>query len=148
MEKWEPIPQFDDLYEVSNKGRIRSRNGRIMKIQTHPNGYKVISLMGTSHLIHRLVAENFLPNPYGLDEVVHIDADKTNNDVGNLRWSTRKKKITVEDRERNLYSFKTQRELGDFLYLSEHQVSRLMRNNGKRFVYGRYIISVGKLDER
>lgn len=148
MEQWEPISQCDDRYEVSNKGRVRNHDGLIMKTQNHRNGYKIISLMGTSHLIHRLVAENFLLNPYGLDEVVHIDGDKTNNDVDNLRWSTRKKKIIVEDRERNLYSFKTQRELGDFLYLSEHQVSRLMRNNGKRFVYGRYIISVGKLDER
>ena len=40
--------------------------------------------------IHRLVAEAFLPNPLGLRDVDHIDGDRTNNNLTNLRWVTHK----------------------------------------------------------
>ena len=56
------------------------------------NGYMVVNLRrgGTSKvsLVHILVATAFIPNPYGLPMVNHIDGDKTNNSVSNLEWST------------------------------------------------------------
>lgn len=43
--------------------------------------------------IHRLVAEVFLPNPHGWEEVNHIDGNKLNNDVSNLEWCTREQNM-------------------------------------------------------
>lgn len=41
------------------------------------------------HRVHKLVAEYFLPNPYNLTDIHHIDGNKTNNDVNNLQWITK-----------------------------------------------------------
>lgn len=81
-------------YQVSVYGEVHShyRGGRILKpAQSH--GYLRVSLArnGKHHnaLVHRLVAEAFIPNPKGLPEVNHKDFDKSNNAVTNLEWVTR-----------------------------------------------------------
>lgn len=56
------------------------------------NGYCVICLWnkgkGTKVYMHRLIADAFIPNPDNKPEVDHIDRDRTNNDISNLRWVT------------------------------------------------------------
>lgn len=97
-EEWRDIAGFEDSYEVSNLGRVRSKE-RIASNGSHlspkirkgvGSRYRTISLCkenkGINKLIHRLVAEAFIPNPDNLPEVNHKDLDITNNRVDNLEW--------------------------------------------------------------
>jgi len=94
MEAFLPITGFEGYY-ISNAGKVKScrkRNEVIMIPQLSKDGYWCQNLWdGVSYhkkTIHRLVAEAFLPNPDNLPEVDHIDRDKNNNQVSNLRWAS------------------------------------------------------------
>lgn len=90
-EVWRPIKINHREYEVSNFGRIRN-NGIIRKQSVSSSGYQYIGVtfngIQKNYLIHRLVAEAFLPNPLKKPQVNHIDGDKSNNNVRNLEWVT------------------------------------------------------------
>jgi hypothetical protein len=103
IEIWKAIPNYQG-YEVSNNGRIRTVDkvtysggrvrhwkNRMMKLKTDKNGYKRVALWSDGKqkdwLIHRLVADAFLPKKDGLDIVNHIDCDTGNNNVSNLEWT-------------------------------------------------------------
>lgn len=78
-------------YSVDEKGNIKNnKTGRILKQYTHSCGYKTVMLgRKTSPLyIHRLVANAFIENPDNLPQVDHINGDKSDNRVENLRWVT------------------------------------------------------------
>ena len=65
-----------------------------MKPRIKGTGYTEICLTkdGKKHfyLVHRLVAETYIPNPDGLPQVSHLDEDQSNNHVSNLTWATAK----------------------------------------------------------
>ena len=93
MESWRVIDDYEN-YEVSNLGNIRNMStGKNLNGTLTNNGYLVVSLYNngnkTTKYIHRLVAEAFIENPDDLKEVDHINCDKTDNRVENLRWITR-----------------------------------------------------------
>lgn len=106
MEIWKSVSGYVGFYEVSNKGRVRSVRrvvsslrfkaisirGRILIPSVTKKGYRFVSLCvfgkRKTHLISRLVALAFIPNPNGLSDVNHVDLDKSNNRAGNLEWST------------------------------------------------------------
>jgi len=76
-------------YEIYEDGRIYSkRYDRFLKPSNYTNGYLRVNIDGKWHLVHRLVAQKFIPNPDNLLFVDHIDGDRTNNHVSNLRWVT------------------------------------------------------------
>ena len=103
-EVWKDIPGYEDKYQVSNLGRIKSctrtrkcKNGsiaivreRILKPRTDKDGYKEVALSlngaNTYFRVHRLVATAFIPNPLSLPLVNHKDENPANNIVDNLEW--------------------------------------------------------------
>lgn len=88
MEEWKSVNGTD--YEVSSMGRVRNKRGRLLSGGVQSNGYRQVNMRGKMRLLHRLVMEAFDPLPSGtVMEVDHIDGDKQNNALTNLRWATR-----------------------------------------------------------
>ena len=108
MELWKDVVGYENLYEVSNLGNIRSKERYvkytkwkkenqyqlrkskvIAKIKTK-NGYIRVMLSNNGkhkqELLHRLVAQAFIPNPNNYEQVNHINCNKEDNSCSNLEW--------------------------------------------------------------
>lgn len=107
MEIWKPIKGYEDKYEVSTYGRVRSLIGSsgenriyILKpfiAKSLSINYKRVGLwknqQNNVRFVHRLVAETFIPNPLNKPFINHIDNDPHNNHVDNLEWCTQQENI-------------------------------------------------------
>lgn len=99
-EEWKPVVGYENLYKVSNFGRVVSiqfhgREGcKLMSPIVGRAGYLFVKIrdwkrnIALSLPIHRLVAEAFIPNPDNKPYIDHIDTVITNNQSSNLRWVT------------------------------------------------------------
>ena len=100
MEIWKDIEGYEGLYQVSNLGRVRSLNynhtgnPKLLKLSLVRSGYNQCQLWNGGCakmvLVHRLVAEAFIPNPDDLPQVNHKNEIKADNRVVNLEWCTSK----------------------------------------------------------
>jgi len=90
-EEWRDIQGYEGRYQVSSEGRVWSLlRDKPLKQSYNQAGYPSIALYppGKTFLIHRLVAEAFIPNPDGHPWVLHWNDTKTDNRAENLRWGT------------------------------------------------------------
>ena len=97
-EQWKVIEEFP-RYEVSDLGRVRHtlRPHKILVLTTDARGYKKITLyvnrVQKNRKVHRLVLITFVPNPLNLSDVDHINGDKGDNRLVNLRWASRSQNL-------------------------------------------------------
>jgi DNA-binding XRE family transcriptional regulator len=107
MENWVDIKGFEKLYKISDEGRVFSYKREIILKQTRTKkGYKRIGLLGKSFLIHRLVAQAFIPNPENKPEINHKDTNKLNNHSSNLEWVTSKEHHVISKENKQFSKIK------------------------------------------
>lgn len=116
-EIWKDIEGFEGERQVSNLGRVKRlayshplgnhmahRPEKIASYHRYSNGYLYVCFKINNKrykkLVHRLVAKAFIPNPDNLPYVIHIDKDKTNNKVSNLKWSSMEEAIQRSPRKK------------------------------------------------
>ena len=92
-EIWKDVKNFEDKYEISIFGRIKNKKtNHIYKTTNQYGDYFRVNLFDKGKrktiLIHRVVAEAFIPNPENLPCVNHKDLNKQNNCIDNLEWCT------------------------------------------------------------
>ena len=103
-ECWKPVEGYEGLYAVSSNGGAKSVERfdslgrlwkeRILRPTKTTDGYLLVQLYKDGkrkkYLVHRLVAQAFIPNPDNKPCVNHLDENKTNNHYSNLSWTTPK----------------------------------------------------------
>lgn len=113
------IPGYEGIYTVTDTGRIfrhfKSGTVKEKKLSQTSNGYIAVVLskdaVGKYVYVHRIVAEVFIPNVDNCSIVDHIDEDKTNNNVVNLRWCTHEQNTEYyNNKDGRTYQIKMARE--------------------------------------
>lgn len=96
--EWYDIPNFEGIYKINLNGEVKNcyRN-TLLTLHLNNKGYFTVTLskngFGKNYTIHSLLAKIFLPNPYNKPCVDHINGDKTDNNLKNLRWATYKENL-------------------------------------------------------
>ena len=139
-ETWRDIPNYEGLYEVSDKGRVRSKEGkvtyterhgvrkwksRILKVKNKNAREFRVDLWKDgkpkTFLVHQLVGFAFLSNPNKYKSINHLDGNPRNNNVENLEWCSDYRNINhafdnrliKTGKQTSLFSIKD-REMHDF----------------------------------
>ena len=115
-EVWKDLVGYEGLYQVSDFVRVRGldrldsigrrREGRVLKYGYTNEGYKMVLLYKNANsvkfLVHRLVAQTFIPNPDNKPQVNHKDETQGNNNVNNLEWVTASENVNYGTRNERM----------------------------------------------
>lgn len=136
MAEWRTIKDYPN-YEVSDDGQVKSlKQRKILKPFTNKGGHLRTTLTNdkTSRkfLVHRLVAEAFIPNPDNLPVVRHLNDNPNDNRIENLAWGTQKD--NVQDSIKNgTHNFSNEIEMEKILRKSRKPVIAIKNNTCQRF---------------
>lgn len=145
-ELWLDIPDYENKYQISNLGRVRSlmvwdvshrqyvsrKSPLILAPNDNGHGYKQIMLRKNGKkkpfYIHRLVAEAFCENPEKKPTINHLDHNRSNNRADNLQWCTQKENVRYSS-----YLMRHPKKIAPSKVTNEHYI---------RFKNGRYEVVV------
>ena len=90
---WKTINVFDNRYAINENGEVINKlTGHYLSPYILKNGYKMVDLHFNGKrkrcYIHRLIADTFIPNPNNFPVVMHLDNNKLNCSISNLKWGT------------------------------------------------------------
>ena len=153
------IKGFEGKYSIDKEGNVYSHprySARRGKFLTPRNvsGYEQVVLYKSNkrytHLVHRLVADAYIPNPQNKEQVNHIDGDKGNNALNNLEWCTRsenqlhaihklkievQRKISIDDASEIIEAYATKlfkrREIAEYFGVCKSTINNILNNNLK-----------------
>jgi hypothetical protein len=133
-ERWLPVVGYEGKYEVSNLGYLRSTEGQIVGQWRSNQGYMRARLENPRHeiLVHRIVAQSFVPNPENKPSINHIDCVRNNNFWRNLEWCTQAENIEHADNLGRLQKdyWKGKRSPAALLSDAQVRLIRLAHKNG------------------
>lgn len=152
MEEWKNIKGYEGLYQINKKGQIRSLDryatiksgaqrivkGKMKIASIRKDGYYslILSKKGINkrYVVHRLLAETFIPNPENKCCVNHIDGNKQNNELSNLEWCSH-----VENMK---HAFKTKLIDNEALIKRGAKISKERRKKVAQFTKDNKLIAV------
>lgn len=181
MEVWIDIPEYEGLYQISNLGRVKrlsrivtESNGKVRHLKekvlkggTYPNEYKFVCLRKNNEnknvMIHRLVAQIFIPNIDNKLYVNHMDGNKFNNSFENLEWCTQsenlkhavdiglvenqckvRRKVLISTINGNEILFNSIKDCAAYFNRDRSWLYSCINRHGNEFTYNNYKIKVEK----
>ena len=154
METWKDIKGYEGIYQISDKGRVRSldrldnkgrkTHGRILAVKHDGGGYCQVALSKDGKQkypkIHRLVALHFIPNPDNKPQINHKDENKENNSVENLEWVTSKENANYGTRIDRCYKNRDYKSIGK-------NISKGIKESGRCKPIVQYDLNMNKINE-